>query len=81
MSFCFWNAKVSWVLLFVYIFSQLGYLLAIPRSPDMKEEQDFAIDGLEFVVIITSLVQCLSNILGSSFVNERLTNQFFVLVS
>ena len=34
-----------------YFFSpQLGYLLAIPRSPEMKEEDDFAMDGLEFVV-------------------------------
>ena len=44
------------VLYLFYIFTpQLGYLLAIPRSPEMKEEHDFAIDGLEFVV---RLVTC-----------------------
>lgn len=33
----------------------MGYLLAIPRSSEMKEEKDFALDGLEFVVsLITS---------------------------
>ena len=37
-------------LTFCTFVSQLGYLLAIPRTPEMKEEQDFAIDGLEFVV-------------------------------
>ncbi|XP_022783288.1 mutS protein homolog 5-like isoform X2 [Stylophora pistillata] len=30
---------------------QLGYLLAIPRSPELKEESDFGIDGLEFVFL------------------------------
>nr|XP_006811330.1 PREDICTED: mutS protein homolog 5-like [Saccoglossus kowalevskii] len=34
---------------------QLGYLLAIPRTPDMKEEQHFHIDGLEFMVRISSV--------------------------
>ena len=43
--------------------SQLGYLLAIPRSPEMKEEGDFAIDGLEFVVIISSFLICLCSCL------------------
>jgi hypothetical protein len=29
---------------------QLGYLLAIPRTEQMKEEKDFEMEGLEFVV-------------------------------
>ena len=29
---------------------QLGYLLTIPVSQKMKEEQNFDVDGLEFVV-------------------------------
>jgi DNA mismatch repair protein MSH5 len=29
---------------------QLGYLLAVPCTANMKEAQDFEIDGLEFVV-------------------------------
>ncbi|XP_077862967.1 mutS protein homolog 5-like [Saccoglossus kowalevskii] len=35
---------------------QLGYLLAIPRTPDMKEEQHFHIDGLEFMFLSNNMV-------------------------
>ncbi|XP_078354214.1 mutS protein homolog 5-like isoform X2 [Oculina patagonica] len=52
---------------------QLGYLLAIPRSPEMKEEQDFAIDGLEFVFLSNNRVHYksartreLDNLLGDT---------------
>ena len=44
-------SNIFFPIVLTYIFSpQLGYLLAIPRSPEMKEEDDFAMDGLEFVV-------------------------------
>ena len=33
----------------------MGYLLAIPRSSEMKEEKDFALDGLEFVVSLLAV--------------------------
>jgi len=35
---------------------QLGYLLAIPCTPEMKEEKDFALDGLEFVFLSNNRV-------------------------
>ncbi|KXJ15947.1 MutS protein-like 5 [Exaiptasia diaphana] len=35
---------------------QLGYLLAIPRTADMKEEKDFEMDGLEFVFLSNNMV-------------------------
>ena len=34
----------------LYFFTQLGYLLAVPRTAEMEEEKDFEIEGLEFVV-------------------------------
>ncbi|KAK3747589.1 hypothetical protein QZH41_015825 [Actinostola sp. cb2023] len=35
---------------------QLGYLLAIPRTADMKEEKDFQMEGLEFVFLSNNMV-------------------------
>ncbi|KAK2556631.1 MutS protein-like protein 5 [Acropora cervicornis] len=52
---------------------QLGYLLAIPRSKEMKEEKDFALDGLEFVFLSNNRVHYksastreLDNLLGDT---------------
>lgn len=52
---------------------QLGYLLAIPRSKKMKEEKDFALDGLEFVFLSNNRVHYksastreLDNLLGDT---------------
>lgn len=75
---CFWGCKVFEFSPLVFV-SQLGYLLAIPRSAEMKEERDFAIDGLEFVVIISSLLKFLSScwysyLLLSIKNNEKLTS-------
>ncbi|XP_077981938.1 mutS protein homolog 5-like [Glandiceps talaboti] len=35
---------------------QLGYLLAIPRSPNMKDEKDFHMQGLDFVFQSNNMV-------------------------
>ncbi|XP_031553158.1 mutS protein homolog 5-like [Actinia tenebrosa] len=35
---------------------QLGYLLSIPRTADMKEEKDFEMEGLEFVFLSNNMV-------------------------
>ena len=48
-------------LTFFCIWMQLGYLLAIPRTEQMKEEKDFEMEGLEFVVSFYNLfiyLQC-----------------------
>ncbi|KAL5486410.1 hypothetical protein EMCRGX_G018880 [Ephydatia muelleri] len=35
---------------------QLGFLLSIPRAPDMLEEKDFVLPGLEFVFLSNNMV-------------------------
>ncbi|XP_032221965.2 mutS protein homolog 5 isoform X2 [Nematostella vectensis] len=35
---------------------QLGYLLAVPRTTEMKEEKDFEMDGLDFVFLSNNMV-------------------------